>query len=50
MLIVSLSRMYRGMHYPTDAVFGLILGGCSLLIVHHVMRHANGGRSLSTVT
>ncbi|HEY3485905.1 MAG TPA: phosphatase PAP2 family protein [Ilumatobacteraceae bacterium] len=49
-IIVSASRMYRGMHYPTDAVFGLILGGCSLLIVHYVMRHANGGRSLSTVT
>ena len=48
-IIVSMSRMYRGMHYPTDALFGVLLGAASLLIVHGVLCRANGGRSLSTV-
>ena len=28
-LVVALSRMYRGMHHPIDALGGLLLGlGC----------------------
>ncbi|MEU1037885.1 diacylglycerol kinase family protein [Streptomyces sp. NPDC005907] len=32
-LMVALSRLYRGMHHPTDLVGGLVNGSLSLLIV-----------------
>ncbi|MEU2623003.1 diacylglycerol kinase family protein [Streptomyces sp. NPDC007157] len=32
-LMVGVSRLYRGMHHPTDVLGGLINGGLSLLVV-----------------
>jgi undecaprenyl-diphosphatase len=46
-LWVGLSRMYRGMHYFTDVVFGALLGGASViataLILRHAAEHSEGG-------
>lgn len=36
--VVAFSRMYRGMHFPTDVVFGFLGGGTWLLIVLLVLR------------
>lgn len=32
-LVVGVSRLYRGMHHPTDVLGGLVNGGLSLLVV-----------------
>ena len=32
-VIVGLSRLYRGMHYPTDVLAGALVGGLWLLLV-----------------
>jgi membrane-associated phospholipid phosphatase len=37
---VAVSRLYRGMHYPTDVAAGLVLGGCSLVAALLVVRTA----------
>jgi undecaprenyl-diphosphatase len=37
-LMVSGSRVYRGMHYFSDVLFGLILGGVSLWLVWRTLR------------
>jgi undecaprenyl-diphosphatase len=47
-LSVITSRLYRGMHYPTDAVAGVALGLTTLLIVAHALRRSTD-RPLSTV-
>lgn len=35
-LMISLSRLYVGVHYPTDVLFGIISGTCLALIVVRV--------------
>ena len=37
---VGLSRMYRGMHFFTDVVFGALLGGACVFATAVVLRHA----------
>jgi membrane-associated phospholipid phosphatase len=32
-VVVGLSRLYRGMHYPTDVLAGALTGGLWLLLV-----------------
>ena len=32
-VVVGLSRLYRGMHYPTDVVIGALGGGLWLAVV-----------------
>ncbi|MFI9394063.1 diacylglycerol kinase family protein [Streptomyces bauhiniae] len=36
-VVVGVSRLYRGMHHPTDVVGGLINGALSLLVVGHAL-------------
>ncbi|MEP7115083.1 MAG: phosphatase PAP2 family protein [Ilumatobacteraceae bacterium] len=37
---VALARLYRGMHFFTDVVFGALLGGASVIATTIVLRHA----------
>jgi undecaprenyl-diphosphatase len=37
---VGLARMYRGMHFLTDVIFGALLGGASVIATVIVMRRA----------
>jgi membrane-associated phospholipid phosphatase len=45
---VIASRLYRGMHYPTDAVAGILLGVGALVWMSIALRRS-GTRTLSTV-
>ncbi|MDK9500155.1 diacylglycerol kinase family protein [Streptomyces katrae] len=36
-LAVAFSRLYRGMHHPSDVVGGLLNGACTLLVVAHAL-------------
>ncbi|WP_284229527.1 phosphatase PAP2 family protein [Mycobacterium antarcticum] len=48
-LLIGGSRVYRGMHYPTDVLGGLILGGLWLTVVLYVVRsHDARGRRLAS--
>ncbi|PHS47438.1 MAG: phosphatase PAP2 family protein [Marinobacter sp.] len=40
--VVSYSRIYLGVHYPSDIVLGGILGGLIGYIVHHLYSGQNG--------
>jgi membrane-associated phospholipid phosphatase len=35
--VVGASRLYRGMHYPSDVLFGAVGGGCWLLLTLYVL-------------
>ena len=37
---VGMARMYRGMHFLSDVVFGALLGGASVIATVVVLRHA----------
>ena len=48
--VVAVSRLYRGMHYPSDVIFGFLGGGTWLLAVVLLLmpRAAHGGRARRT--
>lgn len=48
-LIVSYSRMYRNMHFLTDVIFGVLLGGACVIATTIVLRRAHERRQLSPV-
>ena len=39
-VLVALARLYRGMHFLTDVIFGALLGGASVIASYLVVRHA----------
>jgi membrane-associated phospholipid phosphatase len=41
---VGLSRLYRGMHYPTDVLMGALMGGLWLLVVITTLLPREGPR------
>jgi undecaprenyl-diphosphatase len=44
-LAIAASRVYRGMHYPTDVLSGALLGAIWLsIVVFYVRHHDAGGR------
>jgi undecaprenyl-diphosphatase len=44
-LLIAGSRVYRGMHYPTDVLAGALLGAIWLtVVVFYVRSHDSGGR------
>ena len=45
--VVGVSRLYRGMHHPTDVLFGALGGGIWLLIVLTTLLPRPGARSRS---
>ena len=49
-LMIGGSRVYRGMHYPTDVLAGVLLGAIWLsVVVFYVRTHAAGGRRHAAV-
>ena len=44
-LTIAGSRVYRGMHYPTDVLVGVLLGAIWLtVVIVYVRTHDAGGR------
>ncbi|WP_051781771.1 MULTISPECIES: diacylglycerol kinase family protein [unclassified Streptomyces] len=41
---VAASRLYRGMHHPSDVVVGLLNGGCTLLVMVYALLLSTPGR------
>ena len=49
-LTIAGSRVYRGMHYPTDVMAGALLGAIWLsIVIFYVRRHDAGGSPLAAV-
>ncbi|GHB55699.1 hypothetical protein GCM10010347_27080 [Streptomyces cirratus] len=46
---VAFSRVYRGMHHPSDVVAGLLNGACTLLVVTHALLLPARARAVSAV-
>ncbi|MFF4261427.1 diacylglycerol kinase family protein [Streptomyces virginiae] len=40
---VAVSRVYRGMHHPSDVVVGLLNGGCTLLVMAYALLRSTPG-------
>ena len=43
-VVVGLSRLYRGMHYPSDVLMGALMGGLWLLVVMTTLLPRRGSR------
>jgi membrane-associated phospholipid phosphatase len=49
-LMIAGARVYRGMHYPTDVIVGVLLGAIWLtVVIFYVRTHAVGGRRHAAV-
>ena len=49
-LMIAGSRVYRGMHYPTDVLAGVLLGAIWLtVVIFYVRTHDAGGRRHAAV-
>ena len=49
-LMIAASRVYRGMHYPTDVMAGALLGAVWLsIVIFYVRSHDAGGRRHAAV-
>jgi undecaprenyl-diphosphatase len=47
-LVVGISRMYRGVHFLTDVVAGIVLGVVCVLVVYAIVRRSFEHRRPST--
>ena len=48
--MIASSRVYRGMHYPTDVLAGLLLGAIWLsVVIFYVRTHHAGGQRHAAV-
>ncbi|MFI1447332.1 diacylglycerol kinase family protein [Streptomyces virginiae] len=45
---VAVSRVYRGMHHPSDVAVGLLNGGCTLLVMAYALFWSTPGTRTST--
>lgn len=45
-LLTALSRLYLGMHYPIDVLFGIILGMLCAYIIHIVFKKREASRGI----
>ena len=49
-MLIAGSRVYRGMHYPTDVLAGALLGAIWLtVVIFYVRSHDAGGRRHAAV-
>ena len=49
-LTIAVSSVYSGMHYPTDVLAGMLLGGIWLsVVIVYVRSHDAGGRRHAAV-
>jgi membrane-associated phospholipid phosphatase len=44
--LIGLSRLYLGMHYPSDVICGLLLGMICATIVHSAVKKAEAKRGI----
>ncbi len=50
-MLIAGSRVYRGMHYPTDVLAGALLGAIWLsVVIYYVRSHDAGGGATPSST
>ncbi|MBQ6388659.1 MAG: phosphatase PAP2 family protein [Mogibacterium sp.] len=45
-VLIGISRLYLGMHYPSDVICGLLLGMICATIVHYIIKKIEGSRGI----
>lgn len=45
-VLIGISRLYLGMHYPSDVVCGLLLGMICAIIIHYIVKKLESSRGI----